>query len=201
MKRVILHVALLLATFTFGVGIDWLLREPPVEPLPNLEIWSFPPPQLQSDWVRGETPAPAATPIPNLIRDYDSDKFTPWGVFYIMGPKTKAFADFDAIEVGLSGDGDDYPGYITVVTLPNDNDYDSASATFALVTRRRLFFATGKTDKTDIKYHFDGEFLRTDFESVGGKNIAVLRGTLTKMKNGRSVAKKTFTFRMEHLGC
>ena len=204
MKRLVLHVALLLVTFAFGVALDRLLWEPHVEPLPNLEVVKLPPSEPQTVPVAPVAPpAPAATPIPNLIRDYDSEKFSRWGVFYIMGAKTKAFADFDTIEVGLSGDGDDYPGYISVVTRSDRNEYgyDVASATFALVTERRLLFATAKTRETEFTYTFDGEFLRNDFASLGGKNKAVLRGTLTKMKNGRSVAQKIFSFRMEHLGC
>lgn len=204
MKRLVLHVALMLVTFAFGVGLDRLLWEPRVEPLPNLEVVKLPPSEPQRVPVATVAPpAPAATPIPNLIRDYDSNKFSRWGVFYIMGTKTKAFADFDTIEVALSGDGDDYPGYISVTTRSNTNGYgyDVASATFALVTEQRLFFATEKIRETEFTYTFDGEFLRKDFASLGGKNKAVLRGTLTKMKNGRSVAQKTFSFRMEHLGC
>ena len=117
-----------------------------------------------------------------------------------MGPKPKEFADIDTIEAMLSPEVEEYPGHISVSTL-NGDEYDSAAANFALVTEQRFFFATEKLDKGDFEYRFDGEFLRKDFDAVAGKNKAVLRGTLTKMKNGRAVAQHEFTFRMEYMGC
>lgn len=86
-------------------------------------------------------------------------------------------------------------------TRTGEDQFDSAPARFGLVTERQLFFASDRLRETDFEYRFDGEFLRTDFDAVAGKNKAVLRGTLTKMKNGRTVAQHVFTFRMEYLGC
>lgn len=198
MKRRVLNVGLMLVTFALGVAIDWPLRQPKSEPqinkvpLPKVEIISLPSP------IDPVTTTPVNTQKPNLILDYDPEKFSPWAVFLTMGPIPKAFAEVDSIESGLVGAN---CGYLHVNTLTKDGEYDVAEATFALVTERRLFFATSKTRNSGVEYRFDGEFLRTDFESVAGKKRAVLRGTLTKMKDGRTVAQHTFSFRMEHLGC
>ena len=197
MKRRVINVACMLVTFASGVLIDLPLRQPQSEPeinkvpLPRVETISLPPP------IDPIATTPFSAPKPQFILDYDHEKFSPWAVFLIMGPTPKAFAEVDSIESGLLGANG---GYLSVNTLTKDDKYDFAEATFALVTERRFFFATAKTS-SGFKYRFDGEFLRTDFESVAGKQKAVLRGTLTKMKNGRTVAQHTFSFRMEHLGC
>jgi hypothetical protein len=196
MKRLVLHVALMLVTFAFGVGLDRLLWEPHVEPLPNLEVFPLPEPRIVHSYGIG---APAAE-SKEFILDYDFEKFNPVGAYEIMGPKPKAFANFQGIELAVSG-SESYPGYIVVYNEGSYNEYDGASATFALVTDERVFFVTSKTEVSLVEYRFDGKFLRRDFASVGGKNKAVLRGTLTKTKNGLKIAEHTFDFRMYHLGC
>lgn len=199
MKRLVLHVALMLVTFAFGVGLDRLLTQPHVEPLPPLVLVDTPRPEPQRELVAAVAPAPAATPN-EIILDYDVEEFNPFGAYEIIGPKPKSFAKFQGIELGVSGN-EDYPGYISVYNVESYKEYDGASATFALVTKERVFFVTGKTAMSDIEYRFDGKFLRTDFDSVAGKSKAVLRGTLTKTRNGRKLAEHTFNFRMYHLGC
>ena len=92
-------------------------------------------------------------------------------------------------------------GYLSLVGSGTGDNYADARGTFALVSEQRLFFATSNLSNTEFEYWFDGKFLRTDFEAVEGKEVAVLRGTLTKTKNGRKIAEHTFNFRMEHLGC
>ena len=196
MKRVALNAVLMLVTFALGVVIDLPLRQPKSEPqinkvpLPRVETVSLPPPV--------EPKPPVSTPDPHFILDYDPEKFSPWAVFLIMGSTPKAFAEVDSIESGLVGTNS---GYLQLNTLTKDGEYDGASATFALVTEQRMFFVTSKTRYTEVEYRFDGEFLTTDFDSLAGKKKAVLRGTLTKMKNGRTIAQHTFSFRTEHLGC
>jgi hypothetical protein len=199
MKRLILHVALMLVTFGFGVGLERLLRELHVEPLPALELVKIPPPQPQSTSVPPMAPAPVAIPD-EIILDYDVEEFNPFGAYEIMGSKPKSFAKFQGIELAVSGN-QDYPGYVSVYNQESYKEYDGAQATFALVTPERVFFVTSKTAMSDIEYRFDGKFLTTDFDSVAGKNKAVLRGTLTKTRNGRKLAEHTFNLRMYKLGC
>lgn len=204
MRRIILWIAAILITFAIGVGADRLwwhfLASPSTdEPaafdvvVPQREVVFVPAP--------APPPPPPAPPTPNIILDYDGEYLS--AGFYIMGPKPKEFADIDSLSIYLSPGTDAYPAAIHVNTHPvnDDSSYDYTEATFALVTNRRVFFATSKLDNKEFEYRFDGEFLRKDWDVVAGKKIAVLRGTLTKSKNGRAVAQHEFTFRMEHEGC
>jgi hypothetical protein len=207
MKRVILRVVVMLLTFALGIVVDWLIvrravnnNQPPckveaVSPAP------LAPPVAPVVPVATVAPLPAATPMPNFFLDYDPETFNPYGMFYMMGPKPKEFANFQAIELALFGYPPADPGYISVFTRDADDNSDAASAVFALVTERRLVFATSQTRETGVEYRFEGEFLRTDFKTVAGKNKAVLRGVLTRSKNGRKLVERTVSFRMEHHGC
>ena len=203
MKRLIFHAGLMLVTFAFGIAVHGLFWQPRInfDPPPRAPAVSLAPVELRKEPVAPIPPVPAATPEPILVLDYDREKFSPWAVFYIMGSKPKAFADVDSLEVGLSPHVDDGEGYIQVNTFTPEGTWDRAWANFALVTERRLFFATSQVGYSEVEYRFDGKFLRADFHVVKGKKIAVLRGTLTKTKNGRKIAEHTFDFRMEHLGC
>ena len=205
MRRFILWIAAILITFAIGVGADrlwWHFFSAPPSPTrvePTAAAIAFP--QQEVVFVPAAAPPAAPSqPKPNLILDYDSTQLSVWAVFYIMGPQSKEFADIDSIEAELSPESPDYPGTILINTHKGD-EYDNANATFGLVTNQTLFFATEKLGKGDFAYRFDGWFVRTDFDVVAGKDKAVLRGTLTKMKNGRTIAQQEFTFRMDYMGC
>jgi len=200
MRRVILWIAAILITFAIGLGADrlwWHIFAAPA-PAPKAEPVAVDVQPLR-ETVFVPVPAEPTPAKPTMILDYDPLSFQVWTVFYIMGPKPKEFADFDSMEAMLNPQAND-PGTITVRTREG-NEYDNAEATFGLVTEQRLFFATSKSDNGDFEYRFDGEFLRTDFDKVAGKNKAVLRGTLTRMKNGRTITQHELTFRMEYMGC
>ena len=203
MRRFILWIAAILITFAIGVGAERLwshfFSAPPAPTTiePTAVNVALP----QRVYLPGPAPLPAATPSPpNLILDYDSEKLSVWAVFYIMGPQSKEFADIDSIQAMLNPEVKDYPGEISLYTH-SGTDYDNVNANFALVTTQRMFFATEKSNKGDFTYVFDGKFVRTDFDVVAQKDKAVLRGTLTKMKDGRTIAQQEFTFRMEYMGC
>ena len=205
MKRVILRVGVMLLTFALGVAVEWLILRRAVnktEPPCKVEVVS---PEALVQRLASVTPVaqvapvPDATPKPHFILDYDPETFNPYGMYYILGPKPKEFANFDSFELVLIG-GENDPGYISVFTS-GEYSSDSAMAVFALATEQRLIFATSPTNNSGVEYRFEGEFLRTDFNSVAGKNKAVLRGTLTRSKDGRTLAESTVTFRMEHHGC
>ena len=204
MRRVILWVAAILITFAIGVGADqvwWhFLAAPP--PAPKVEPLAVDiQPQREVVYVPGPALPPPPPPKPFLILDYDHKKFSVYGSFYIMGAKPKEFESFDSIEAMFSDPhAEGEQGDITVYTR-DGNQFDSTPARFVVVTQRTLFFATDRVGEGDFEYRFDGEFLRTDFDAVAGKNKAVLRGTLTKMKNGRTVAQHEFSFRIEYMGC
>jgi hypothetical protein len=207
MRRYILWIAAILITFAIGVGADRLWRHflatPPqpvtLEPV-ALDV-SVPQTEFSPAYLAPLPPPPSpAPPKPTMILDYDPLSLSLYAAFYPMGPLPKEFADFDSIEAMLSPDSVDEPGTIAVYTRQGERSY-RAEATFGLVTERRFFFATSKSEKGDFEYRFDGEFVRTDFDAVAGKNKAVLRGTLIRMKNGRTITQHEFTFRMEYMGC
>ena len=201
MKRRILHVATMLLTFALGFGIHSFIWQRQVDspaPVETIRVDTLP---FQVPLVPPIPAVSATTQETILVLDYDPEKFTPWAVFFVMGDKPKDFADISSIELELPRDVDNQQGYLSLIARDSGDNYDSALATFALVTEQRLFFATSPMRNTEFEYWFDGRFLRTDFDAVEGKQIAVLRGTLTKTKNGRKVAEHTFNFRMEHMGC
>jgi len=210
MKRLIIYVAMMLVTFAVGVGIPSFLAHRQVDDGPPVEVLSVTPIVLsqplptQAQLFEPITSIPVesrATQETILILDYDEEKFNPWAVFRVMGDKPNEFDGIDSIELGLYRADDNQQGYLSLVACDSGANCDSADGTFALVSQQRLFFATSQMSNTEFEYWFDGRFLRTDFEAVEGKQIAVLRGTLTKTKNGRKIAEHTFNFRMQHLGC
>ena len=52
-----------------------------------------------------------------------------------------------------------------------------------------------------IKYRFDGEFLRGNVATDAGEGKAVIKGTLTKTKNGRRTAECVVKLQVEQHGC
>lgn len=204
MKRLMLYVAMMLVTFAVGVGIYSFISHRQVNDTPPVEVLSVSPVTTEAKLFAPVAPMP---PVPSakqetiLILDYDEERFNPGAVFRVMGDKPKEFAGIDSIELGLYRADDNQQGYLSLVACDTGAKCDSADGTFALVSQQRLFFATSHMSNSEFEYWFDGRFLRTDFETVGGKQVAVLRGTLTKTKNGRKIAEHTFSFRMEHLGC
>jgi hypothetical protein len=207
MKRTILRVVVMLLTFALGVVVDWLILRRAVNntpPTPKVEAFSPAPlePAIAS-YVPAAVvaPLPEASPKPHFILDYDPETFNPYGMYYLMGPKPKEFESFEGIELEVFPNQGNDPGYIAVYKRYPDGSSSGPSAVFALITKRRLVFATSKTGDSGIEYRFEGEFLRTDFDSVDGKNIPVLRGVLTRSKDGRTLVERTVSFRFEYIGC
>jgi hypothetical protein len=136
------------------------------------------------------------TAKPSLMLDFDRDKFRPYGYLNILGPAPKGFRDFNYIELSLyRGNNNEYPVDITLVT----ND-EYASADYALVTERTLYFTTPPSTPDGFQYRFEGEFLVADLTSVSGKDLPAVRGKLTKFKDGRTLAEQTITFTF-WIGC
>jgi len=203
MRRIVLWIAAILITFSIGVGVDNLwwhfMAAPPAPATVKPAAFDLVVPLKEAVYVPAPAPPPASPPKPNIILDYDDEDYLS-AAFFILGPKPKEFADIESISIYLSPGTYDYPAEFHV-NIHQDNDdypYDNAAATFGLVTDRRIFFVTSKLGSKDFEYRFDGEFLRKDFDAVSGKKKAVLRGTLTKTRNGRTVAQHEFAFWMEH---
>jgi hypothetical protein len=196
MRRAILWIVAILITFALGMGAD-SLRHYLFAKNEQLTIVKA---EVTTPVV--ETPAPISETEPkaNLILDYNQEKFSRYGALYIMGPAPEGFRDFDCIELSLGSGGHvDYSGYISVYSGRNLSD--TAQANFALVTERYLYFTTAPSQYEGFQYRFEGEFLVKDFGPIEGKNKGAVRGTLTKSKNGRTLAEQTVTFRMDSFGC
>ena len=200
MRRVILRIVVLLITFALGTGADSLRRYVFTKeaPVAKLEAPSF---QVPAPLFPPTVPFPEpAPPAPNLVLDYNHERIDHYGALYIMGPAPEGFRDFECIALGLSGAYvDEDPDYINVFGDKKTGDWTPAN--FALVTERYLYFTTEASKEQGFQYRFEGEFLVKNFAAVAGKNKSVVRGTLTKSRNGRTLAERTITFRMEYMGC
>jgi len=200
MRRIILWIVALLITFAVGTGADSLRRYLFTNEAPAAKLEAAPfdvAVPVFAPAVPFPEPAP---PAPNLILDYNQEKIDHYGALYIMGPAPEGFRDFECIALGLSGArADEDFDYITVYGDTKTGDWTPAN--FALVTERYLYFTTEPSKEQGFQYRFEGEFLVKNFAPLDGKNKAVVRGTLTKSRNGRTLAEQTVTFRMEYMGC
>jgi len=196
MKRIALQLLVGMLTFSSGIAIQRILfTEKRVEPTPQVE-------QVETvKYIEVPVPASIPSPTPNLILDYNPAKFDPYGYYTIIGKKPKGFHDFDSLSLSVyeseQGVGS---GGIYVTTAVEHENNDGQSAVFGLVTQQRLFFVTAPFE-SGFEYRFDGEFLRGNVVADAGPRKAVLRGTLTKTKNGKKIAKCVVEFRVEHMGC
>ena len=211
MKRMILRVVVMLVTFAMGVAVYGLILQRAVNKAsatPCVQAVSPAPLEPAKASVAPVVPAaviappvPVATPKPHFIIDYDPDTFYPYGMYYLMDPKPKDFENLEGFEMEQNGYADEVPAYIMVIKRYPDESTGSTSAVFGLVTKRRLVFATEKSSDTRIEYRFEGEFLRTDFDAVSGEDKAVLRGVLTRSKDGRTLVERTVSFKFVYMGC
>ena len=210
MKQMILRVVVMLLTFALGVVVYGLILQraankasaplcvQAVSPAPLEPAKASVAPVVPAAVVA--PPVPVATPKPHFILDYDPDTFYPYGMYYLMDPKPKDFENFEGFEMEQNGIADDVPAYILAIKRYPDGT-GSTSAIFGLITKRRLVFATEKSSDTGVEYRFEGDFLRTDFDAVTNKDTAVLRGVLTRSKDGRTLVEHTVRFRFVYMGC
>lgn len=192
MRRAVLWIIVIMTTFMIGVGIDRAVEHfltsqmpTPAEPVAMVQT------------MVSATPAAPEKPRPTIILDFNRDQFWPWADFRVIGSLPKTF-EIDSIQVGINGLGT-HPGFINVNST--QDSHQAASAVFALVTEHRLFFITERMPNSEFEYRFDGEFLRTDIERQMATYRTVLSGTLTKTKNGQTIAECKVSFRAERLGC
>jgi len=179
MRRAVLWIIVIMTTFVIGVGIDHAVHGFATE-LPA-------PAPVEAKPLAIYLPAPVK---PNLLLDFDQERFRPYGYLEIMGPAPQGFSGFDYIELNLyQGKNHEHSVDITLVTK-----HEYAKADFALVTERTLYFTTSPSEPGGFQYRFEGEFLVADFDAVSGKDLPAVRGKLTKSKNGRTIAQQTITF-------
>jgi hypothetical protein len=199
MKRLILRFTVAILAFGFGLAIDRVLVSPVQKPR---TVWKLEP--VVSTPVPA-CPASTSTPLttralgPRMIFHYNPTKFDPKGTYYPLSPLPKDFAEFDIIELAVDESASEVLGSAIVQTRTNDM-YDAQTVTFLVITERRLFLVASSVSETQFEYRFDGEFLGNPGRLVDTGKPA-LRGTLTKMRDGRKVAERVISFDVRYLGC
>lgn len=194
MKRLIIHLIVAMATFSIGAATELLLKVKHHPTAPG------PPAITPSAAHAGELPAQfssAAAPL-DLVCDYDPGEFNPRGDYYILGRKPKHFREFDCLELAV--DQNRASGVLVIQTYSN-HMYNSHYAVSGSVTKRHLTFVATPLSEEDFEYSFKGDFLRSGVLSDAGRNVAVLKGNLTKSKRGVKIAECEVRFRIEYLGC
>lgn len=199
MKRFILRLTVAVLAFGFGIAIDRVLISRGQKPR---TVWKLEPVISTSVPV-----CPATTPGPltarrleqNLIFHYNPAKFDPAGTYFPVGRLPKEFAEFDLFELDADESGAEVFGSGLVQTRINDT-YESQTVNFLLITEQRLFFVAAPLSETEFEYRFDGEFLGNPRRLVNTGKAAV-RGTLTKIKDGRKIATRVVSFQVESHEC
>jgi hypothetical protein len=194
MKRFLLHVTISILAFCFGLGVNRILT---TESRANIAPLQAEPQHLKSIII--ETPAvPAASvaaPPVHVIADYDVNKFYPEADYSFTGRKPKDFDEFSYLSLGRFVDVNGNPtGQIQLGTFSNDN-YESHEAILGLITEKRLFFVTAQSSKEQFQYWFDGVFV------IEKSGTYLIKGKLTKTKNGCKVAEHAVTLRAEEHAC
>jgi len=195
MNRLVTHLLVSAITFSLGITSAAIFKR----------LYA---PQVQTHEVESallkEAPPPVkahiSTPDPNIVWDYNVDRFNPRGVYYILGPKPKAFREFDCLELAVYPSDEKAVGQVMIQIVVN-RTYEAQFPVSGLVTEHGLSFATTAPSDNQYDYTFDGHFLKTGVLSSAHKYQAVLKGRITKSKNGIRVAEATIRFRVEYLGC
>ena len=200
MRRAIMHLIAMMITFALGLGIDMALSKKNLVSVNTAHSYS-PAPVLPVVETIKEVPPSPSTELeqPNAVLDYDLTKFYPEGGYFMVGPVPKEFNYFQSFSLELSNPVAGREGFVYVATGVKDS-FDLTLATFALVTKRRMFWASPPM-ADGFEYRFDGEFLPVNFEKAALTQTAVLRGTLTKTKNGRKVFEQIVSFSIEYDNC
>jgi hypothetical protein len=185
--------------FGFGLAIDLVLNSPAQKPR---TVWKLDP-VISTPLAAcpASTPGPlsAAPPGPRMIFHYNPAKFDPRGTYFPLGRLPKEFAEFDIFELATDESGSEVLGSAIVETRTN-HMYDSQTVNFLLITERRLFLVASPRTDTGFEYRFDGEFLGNPGRLVDTGKPAV-RGTLSKMRDGRRIAEHVVSFDVKYLGC
>lgn len=141
-----------------------------------------------------------AAPAPpfDVIPEHASDSIVPdvTGAYFAMDPLPAEFAELDHLLLATI-DENAAPAPLNGFLRPKKR----SAADYTLVSPKlddtRLTFATSAVD--GVHYTFTGEFDQlSDFpRDPPGSDVAVLAGTLTKVRNGQTVATTPVRFRYE----
>jgi hypothetical protein len=187
MKRTFCRLLVAIATFLIGTISQRVFEShETASPVP------------QSEWVRValQPPQPAE---PGVVFDYNSAEFNPRGDYLILGRKPKGFPEFDGLEIAV--DEDKISGRVLISTSSYDDEYGAIYGISGVVTNQRISLVAKPSSEDAVDYRFDGEFLRQGELWRAGKFQPVLKGRLSKVKGGKTIAEAEIKFRIEYLGC
>lgn len=205
MKRPLLRLLIALVTFFVGVAVKSALTgSRPHAPAAGVLRVEPPAPRVPTPPADFD-PAPAA---PEFVLDYDPEEFNPRGDYFILGRKPKEFRQFDCFELVVEERDGRASGVATLLTkyFGKSKDYyilagNGVYSIRGFVTKERLYFVAAPESGEDFEFRFDGRFLRGGTVSRARGNEPVLKGTLTKLKDGLKVAEREVRFRVEYIGC
>ena len=193
MKRTFCRLLVAIATFLIGTTSHHVFdRHEVASPVP------------QSESVRDTFQDPDELPLrpqlvePAVVFDYDPTEFHPRGDYFILGPKPKEFREFDCLEIAV--DEDKISGQVSISTKV-ESEYDVNYEILGWVNKERIYIVAKPWSEENVGYRFEGEFLRQGEVWRAGKSEAVLKGRLSKTKNGETIAEAEVKFRIEYLGC
>ncbi|HVE57728.1 MAG TPA: hypothetical protein VNB22_12920 [Pyrinomonadaceae bacterium] len=202
LQKIILCVAVALTAFGASLGL--------------LEIGSYFGAVFEPSKIEIKTPEPLASPVyaPARIPEFKPPAFTPtvetkpeiepedWdktGYYYTIDDRTKGFADFEWLQLDTSK----YDQKLGKVVKAKPKGWiDAANRYFQLssinITGSRISLVSEK--QKGISYRFDGKFIEEEevkYKDEDGEEItdkAVLKGRLTKWRNGVKIAEANVKF-------
>lgn len=205
MKRLIIHLVVALMTFFIGVSVQLALPESRPSS-PDTEPQEVKAPAQNAPEVSAAVNS--TSPAPEFVLDYDPKEFHPRGTYYILGRTPKVFREFDCFELVVEERDGRASGKATLSTkyFGKNKDYNIIAGNgdytiSGLLTKRRLAFVATPKSEEDFEFRFDGHFLRGGWVYAAGMNTAVVKGRLTKLKDGVKVAEREVKLRVEYLGC
>ena len=202
MTRLILRLMMAMLTFGFGVALERFLISPRPAEVPKVQTAERCDPSRIEVRTIFAPPPPAPSPSPHVIFDYDPVTFDTYGAYLIAGKRPKDFDEFSYLMISPYVQEGKLRGDVWIRT-ETETTAESREATFALVTQRRVVVVSRQASNDGFEYRFDGEFLYKNLSAVtNNENKPVLRGTLTKTKNGQKVAEAVVSFWLEQFhGC
>ena len=195
MKGTLCNVLVALATFLIGTAshsVFYTQEEPPLH--------------FHEDWVPTAAPRVDSGPpplplpaVPEVVFDFDPTEFNPGGHYQILGRKPKGFREFDSFGLPI----DERGKVIGEVWLQYfvAEAYAANYAVSGSVTKERIYLVSQPLFEGDVEYRFEGEFLRQGELWRAGRSRAVLKGRLSKIKDGVKIAEAVVRFRVEYSGC
>lgn len=212
MKRIGLRLIVAVVAFGFGVAVDQVvISRTAVMPQTNTVEAAVATNKVESqvstttdsadDSCHTGTYIPLAPDATHriVLLDYNLAKFDPTGTYFPLKPLPKEFADVEHFDLTVNQvDGEVWGSGFVQTQI--DRKYDFPAAEFMLLTERRVFFVTSERKDNGFAYRFEGEFLANPAAQMDSGR-AVVRGTLSKTKNGRTVAECKASFEVKYLGC